>query len=1430
MSRTCSSSSSSIQQPELKKKKQARKAPRAPEEIDPFFEPVAKRLRSRSQSRPRDRRLSSSSSTSSYASARSALAPTVEETEGTPPTEEEIPDSLAYLDAPPLSPAPVTSSAEALSRRRQRNFDVVIEKIPGFDRSQYTSYNSDPESHPPIQAEPPSVPPPPPPTPQIPPPQPQPQQQQIIVESFTKVSQIERSSQSVLLVYEESVLVPASQIVTPASSGTKPGEGEEGPGSTIIPETPQQQQQKQKQPAAGHNNPRKKKKPHIASGQEGPTTLPPPPPPPQILLEAQLLLLRTPALANTQSQSASGATAIPAAPAISKEHIKAIKAPAPQHPKHSEVVEAAVQQPARISTAATTTSTTAATASTSVNRDPPALATNGSGPPKVLAATATATATAVATAVATDQTPPPPPPGPTAPPNHPTTDLQPAHPLPAPAPPPISAFSSWFTNREPRPAPKVSKQRRRKAAVVAPQNNGDNAAEDMSGAQSLLLRERLAKRREERNAKILTARSARSQFSPVPPATPPTPAAAALPASSTPPPPPPQQQPNLATSGTAAGNGLGDVAPGSLGVTTPVESVAVKEEASADDVHINLAVIEDAPPPPPVQVAQDVEIQDVEIQDAEIQSIEIEVQPQPQLEPQLEEPQLQPQLEPEPQPQPQQPAPQTKMQSPFRTPYLGPAEYAIGLPLRTKTVTPKAIDQKTAYLISITEKHGEIKRYLSNPHGADAALVDAMQEILANTGKIATHPDLLMKKIEVSDAAAGKEADYHAAMSSKFVFLRAFLVAVRQQHLKIVIVAERGKIIDILEIFLRGIRIAYTRLDQLSTLPKIPHDDNEGLVRVFLLPSSKSGSVVNVADCLIAMDSSFDATLPEVHKCRSNSYEVGKLAPVFRLVAINSIEHLRLCSPPGQEVPLYVYIETLKNLRQQVGVATQDYGSAVSRAPTKITKWLQKKAEGKLEIPEIPELPLFEITSHAQPTTPNTSTSTTNNSSGNEGCDKRKRQETQTVVSPQQDAKRTRVNDPEPMGPIPEFVECLTPHVVGDVTHVSDSMPSQAPTDQSSVLGHTDNEGHRTLAESVAMDISEGDQTAVEDNKTDHVVTAIEIEDSMDHTATAEKQVEEQVEMQVEEQVEEQVEMQVEVQVEVQVEEKVVEGEQEEEEEEAEDIPKDNPVTFPEISSTNGLNIESLSREQLVAAFKRQAEGLQQWMESAGRLQLRHDELKKQLADTRKELRRSQKTQRDAENRKEHTSKELAKVRNERNKADEELKDARARLLAGPPDKAALEQSRAENEKLSEKLRTVECKLQAQNNDFEFLRGQYQEASNGALELNADNTRLQEENSVLERRGADVVVQLRRMQHESQVQARDKQIESLTLQLREREERIARLEHERQVNTRTRGSIGMRASSVSIRGSPIQSRATSPATGPGTYGRESSSTHPLRNG
>lgn len=617
-----------------------------------------------------------------------------------------------------------------------------------------------------------------------------------------------------------------------------------------------------------------------------------------------------------------------------------------------------------------------------------------------------------------------------------------------------------------------------------------------------------------------------------------------------------------------------------------------------------------------------------------------------------------------------------------------------------------------------------------------------------------------------------------------------------------------------LEIFLRGNKVAYTRLDQLSKLQKIPDDDNDGLVKVFLLPSTKSGAVTNTADCIIAMDSSFDAGLDEVRRFRSSIVEVNKLAPVIRLVAINTIEHLRLCSPPGQDIPLHVYIETLKNLRQQVGIATQDYGSAISRAPTKISKWLRANAEGRLDIPEIPDLPLFEITVHAKPivnTNANTTAIASSYPSGSEGGDKRKRQDTQSVASLPTENKRMRVNDPEPTGRAPESETALLLHVVGDITHSdfvpANSMPTDLPTQEqirtdagnetlgSSAMDTSTDETEDSVRKRVpaAMEVDGGTAHSVAamelEGSTGQSVTAMEVGGSTDQSAAAETQ----------------------------------------DEEKAEDIHEDHLMTFPEVLRTNGLDIESLSREELVAALKRQVEEMRQWIASTGRLQNRYGELKKELISARKELKKSHKTQKDAENRKEHMSRELAKARNERAKLDAELKDARESLLAGPPGMVELERSRAEKENLNEKLRTAENKLQVRDREFDFVKDQYHEASTGAKELQEDNTRLKEANSLLERKNADVVVQLRRMQNDSELQARDRQIENLSLQLRERDERIGRLEHERQVNTRTRGSVGMRASS-SIRGSPIQSRATSPTTGAGTYGRESSSTHPLRNG
>lgn len=252
------------------------------------------------------------------------------------------------------------------------------------------------------------------------------------------------------------------------------------------------------------------------------------------------------------------------------------------------------------------------------------------------------------------------------------------------------------------------------------------------------------------------------------------------------------------------------------------------------------------------------------------------------------------------------------------------------------------------------------------------------------------------------------------------------------------------------------------------------------------------------------------------------------------------------------------------------------------------------------------------------------------------------------------------------------------------------------------------------------------------------------------------------------------------------------------------------------------------SREDLALALKKKIDELQQWMDSTGRLQVRHEELRRTLLEVKKGLKDSQKNQEAVEIRRERMSNELTRLKAERAQLWTDLEQARKRLLTGPPQTAQLEQLRSENEKHREKLRSAENSAQTRERDFDFLRDQYQQASNGAFELRSDNDKLRKEISVLEKRSSEVVVQLRQLQLGNQVAARDKLIENLSLQLKEREERIARLEHERSVSTRSRGSLGMRASSVSIRGSPIQSRATSPTTG-GFHGRESL-THPLRNG
>lgn len=326
--------------------------------------------------------------------------------------------------------------------------------------------------------------------------------------------------------------------------------------------------------------------------------------------------------------------------------------------------------------------------------------------------------------------------------------------------PPIEAFESWFANHRRQQAAKptarattsINRSRARRASTLPvslsttanfnrgiysrrslppsmkAMSNNPSVTSPQAVSSVAALRERLARNREERNAKVAATRNARNTLS---------------------------MSPHAAASLRMLSRSP-SIAPAEQTVVSPVIPVCLPE-VGVDVMreHSVLAVSQTIPCiSPPVSTSGTTHNEEMSQTQAS-----------------------------------------TMPQMLFGPPQLGPAEWVIGLPLRTKSVTPNGIDQKKAYLDSFVGKHAEIQRFLSSPGSADPALVKIMKDVVETSGRIATHPDLPFDKVGISASAPGKEAEYHAAMSSKFVFLRAFLMAVKGQFLKIVIVAEEGKLI-----------------------------------------------------------------------------------------------------------------------------------------------------------------------------------------------------------------------------------------------------------------------------------------------------------------------------------------------------------------------------------------------------------------------------------------------------------------------------------------------------------------------------------------------------------------------------------------------------------------------------------------------------------
>lgn len=240
---------------------------------------------------------------------------------------------------------------------------------------------------------------------------------------------------------------------------------------------------------------------------------------------------------------------------------------------------------------------------------------------------------------------------------------------------------------------------------------------------------------------------------------------------------------------------------------------------------------------------------------------------------------------------------------------LGEMEFVIPLSMNTRV--------KDQYISTINHYQQAVQGLLKD--GASKAPNDPIwaqiRMMVDRVNQVTTHIDLDSRgNLSQEQQVAEEEALWAENCSAKFKFVRHLFEAVNQFDLHIAIVARSGRLLDILETFLRGRRVRYNRPD---TVSRSNATVARGRLNVTLLASGAEGAsyLPRPATLVIAFDGTFNAQDPQVKLLRRHLVNVGQLSPVIHLLVYGSAEHIQRCIPKS--------MDSHKRLKRTVNFLTQ---------------------------------------------------------------------------------------------------------------------------------------------------------------------------------------------------------------------------------------------------------------------------------------------------------------------------------------------------------------------------------------------------------------------------------------------------------------------------------------------------------------------------
>jgi hypothetical protein len=217
--------------------------------------------------------------------------------------------------------------------------------------------------------------------------------------------------------------------------------------------------------------------------------------------------------------------------------------------------------------------------------------------------------------------------------------------------------------------------------------------------------------------------------------------------------------------------------------------------------------------------------------------------------------------------------------------------------------------QRDSYPLVIQHHKDVIERFLATSHPTDELVIE-IETLLERLRRITVHPDLdNVETYTQYDVPAAAHAKWAIDCSAKFLFLKHLIDELREKPVSIAVICRPGQLSQIVEDFLRGFEVAYSKADTHQQA-----EQNSGALSFkIILPDEDVSS--NSVDAVICLDNSAEAGGPASKLLQDSSLVM------MSLVVPSTVEHVERCISPGltHQQKLRALVHGVFDLRYESG-------------------------------------------------------------------------------------------------------------------------------------------------------------------------------------------------------------------------------------------------------------------------------------------------------------------------------------------------------------------------------------------------------------------------------------------------------------------------------------------------------------------------------